>query len=120
MLPTARQLQKLAGETGFQVVGLEKIIRLAELLTAIGNHPELKDCLVLKGGTALNLFFGPPSSLSPVPFHCLCTNMAKLAWSGLQIQTSPGSCIRCCSRASDLRPKYSSPRLGVWSRRFSC
>jgi len=35
---------------------LEKAVRLLSLLTATQSHPFLKDRLVLKGGTALNLF----------------------------------------------------------------
>lgn len=52
-------LEKLALEaeaTGFRPDFLEKVARLLGLLNAIKDHPFLKDKLVLKGGTALNLF----------------------------------------------------------------
>ena len=52
-------LEKLAAEaeaTGFRAAMLEKAARLLAVLDALRNHPELKGKLVLKGGTALNLF----------------------------------------------------------------
>ncbi len=42
--------------TGFRPDMLEKVGLLLQLLDAIRSHPFLKDKLVLKGGTALNLF----------------------------------------------------------------
>lgn len=42
--------------TGFRPDMLEKVALLLQLLDAIRSHPFLKDKLVLKGGTALNLF----------------------------------------------------------------
>ncbi|MCX5859551.1 MAG: nucleotidyl transferase AbiEii/AbiGii toxin family protein [Proteobacteria bacterium] len=52
-------LEKLAAEaetTGFRPDVLEKVAHLLGLLDAIRSHPFLKGKLVLKGGTALNLF----------------------------------------------------------------
>jgi predicted nucleotidyltransferase component of viral defense system len=52
-------LEKLAAEaevTGFRPDVLEKVALLLGLLDAIRSHPFLKGKLVLKGGTALNLF----------------------------------------------------------------
>ena len=51
--------EKLSGEaeaTGFRADMLEKAVRLLDLLEALHSHPFLKGKLVLKGGTALNLF----------------------------------------------------------------
>ena len=51
--------EKLAAEaeaTGFRQDVLEKVARLLGLLDALRSHPFLKGKLVLKGGTALNLF----------------------------------------------------------------
>jgi len=51
--------EKLAAEaeaTGFRPDVLEKVAYLLGLLDAIRSHPFLKEKLVLKGGTALNLF----------------------------------------------------------------
>jgi predicted nucleotidyltransferase component of viral defense system len=51
--------EKLAAEaqtTGFRSDVLEKVAHLLGLLDALRSHPFLKGKLVLKGGTALNLF----------------------------------------------------------------
>jgi predicted nucleotidyltransferase component of viral defense system len=49
-------LVKQAEATGFRPDMLEKVGLLLQLLDAIRSHPFLKDKLVLKGDTALNLF----------------------------------------------------------------
>ncbi len=54
--PTVQTLQRLAAETGYQLDTLEKVLRLLELLDEIAEDPVLSECLVLKGGTALNVF----------------------------------------------------------------
>jgi len=49
-------LHREAASTGFRSEALEKVIRLIELLDGLRSHPFLKKRVVLKGGTALNLF----------------------------------------------------------------
>lgn len=49
-------LQEQADITGFKTEILEKVWHLMGLLNKINSHVYLKDRLVLKGGTALNLF----------------------------------------------------------------
>jgi len=51
------QITKLARDTGFPADNLEKVLRLREMLTELHKHPFLQGKLVLKGGTALNLFY---------------------------------------------------------------
>jgi predicted nucleotidyltransferase component of viral defense system len=51
------QIRKLARDTGFAADNLEKALRLRELLAELHKHPFLQGKLVLKGGTALNLFY---------------------------------------------------------------
>jgi predicted nucleotidyltransferase component of viral defense system len=46
-----------AKATGFQSNNLEKVLRMRELLTEFQKHSFLGGRLVLKGGTALNLFY---------------------------------------------------------------
>jgi predicted nucleotidyltransferase component of viral defense system len=46
-----------AKATGFQADSLEKVLRLRELLNEFQKHSFLRGKLVLKGGTALNLFY---------------------------------------------------------------
>jgi predicted nucleotidyltransferase component of viral defense system len=53
----AAQLTKLARDTRFAAHNLEKVLRLRELLTELHKHPFLQGKLVLKGGTAINLFY---------------------------------------------------------------
>jgi len=50
------RLAHVAEQTGFRPEVLEKVIRLLDLLEGLRSHPFLADRLVLKGGTALNLF----------------------------------------------------------------
>ncbi len=51
-----RRLLAEAQATGFRIEVLEKVIQLLNLLQGFNRHPFLKGRLVLKGGTALNLF----------------------------------------------------------------
>ena len=55
--PSAQTLQRLADETGHQAGTLEKVLRLLDLLQEIARDRVLAERLVLKGGTALNLFY---------------------------------------------------------------
>jgi hypothetical protein len=59
-------LTSCSAKTGYQVVPLEKAVRLGELAGDMARHPFLGSVLALKGGTALNLCFGPPKRLSMV------------------------------------------------------
>ena len=49
-------LMKESSQTGFRAEILEKVWRLMNVLEGINAHPYLQERLVLKGGTALNLF----------------------------------------------------------------
>jgi len=57
MQTSERELMREATETGFRPEIMEKVWHLMAILDGISVHPFLKDRLVLKGGTALNLFF---------------------------------------------------------------
>lgn len=48
-------LERFRAETGYPVATLEKVVRLGQLAGDVARHPLLKEVLVLKGGTALNL-----------------------------------------------------------------
>ena len=52
-----KELLREALETGFRPEIIEKVWHLMAILDGISIHPFLKERLVLKGGTALNLFF---------------------------------------------------------------
>lgn len=57
-------LERLSGETGFRPDTLEKVLRLERLLDQVTRHAYLGPRLVLKGGTAFNLFYAPAPRLS--------------------------------------------------------
>lgn len=50
-------VKRIAEAAGFDAVQLEKAIRLRQLLVEFRKHPFLRERLVLKGGTAVNLFY---------------------------------------------------------------
>ena len=50
-------LTREAQATGFRPEILEKVFQLLHLLQSFLRHPFLRDRIVLKGGTALNLFY---------------------------------------------------------------
>jgi len=54
--PSAQTIQRIADETGHQPGTIEKAIRLLDMLQEIARDPVLSERLVLKGGTALNVF----------------------------------------------------------------
>ena len=64
MSVSQERLRDASAETGFRAEALEKVIRLGELASDVFNYPFLGPALALKGGTALNLAFGPPPRLS--------------------------------------------------------
>ncbi len=57
-------LDRLAAATGFPPDTLEKVLRLERMLTLVGDHPFLGPRLVLKGGSAINLFYRQAPRLS--------------------------------------------------------
>ena len=64
MVPSQETLRELASRTGFGAAELEIVVRLRELLRAINEDEYLQPRVALKGGTPLNLCFGPPPRLS--------------------------------------------------------
>ncbi len=57
MLTSKEELIKEAKNKGYKPEILEKVYRLLETLEQLISIPYLKERLVLKGGTALNLFY---------------------------------------------------------------
>ena len=53
----ATQVRRIAGATGFREDVVEKVLYLSAILDRLRSHPDLKDAWVLKGGTAINLFY---------------------------------------------------------------
>ena len=57
-------LERCSAQTGYPIPLLEKVVRLGDMAGDVARHPFLGSILALKGGTALNLCFGPPKRLS--------------------------------------------------------
>jgi predicted nucleotidyltransferase component of viral defense system len=72
-------LGKKAEELGFVRDTLEKVTRLADILEYLNTNPTLKDCLALKGGTAINLtIFNLPRLSVDIDLDYLVTNSREL------------------------------------------
>lgn len=85
------QIRELAADAHFPPENLEKVLRLRELLIEFHKHTVLNEKLVLKGGTALNLFYLNLARLSvdidlnyignidreANPYSCLCSMTAR-------------------------------------------
>jgi predicted nucleotidyltransferase component of viral defense system len=54
--PPPKTLQRITDQTGHRPGTLEKVMRLLDMLQEIARDPVLSERLVLKGGTALNVF----------------------------------------------------------------
>ena len=52
---TAREVDRVAAETGFRSDMVEKVLRLHGILRRLDGHPMTRQAWLLKGGTALNL-----------------------------------------------------------------
>ena len=50
-------IEQIAQRTGFKINPIEKVLLLRAILLSLAEHEELTDKWVLKGGTALNLFY---------------------------------------------------------------
>lgn len=57
-------IRRLAGEQQYQIDPIERAYRLTALLAEVADHRYLANVLVLKGGTALNLYLGAMERLS--------------------------------------------------------
>lgn len=53
----AAKVRRVAGETGFRAEVVEKVLYLSAIAERLRTHPDLKNAWVLKGGTAINLFY---------------------------------------------------------------
>ena len=64
ILPSAETLARLQRRWPFGLEALETVVRLREVLRAVSEDALLSNRLALKGGTSLNLCFGPLPRLS--------------------------------------------------------
>ena len=54
---TGARVEEVSEQTGFRADGVEKVLRLHDLLARLVKHPLTEGVWVLKGGTALNIFY---------------------------------------------------------------
>jgi hypothetical protein len=64
MMFSAEYLNALAAQTGFQATSLQKEMSLIVILREIQRHPLLNKAYILRGGTAINLFWNDLPRLS--------------------------------------------------------
>ena len=64
MSVSVSEVNAIARDTAFDPAGIEKMLRLKELLAEFWRHPFLRGKLVLKGGTAINVFLSRLPRLS--------------------------------------------------------
>lgn len=96
--PSAQTLQRIADETGHQLGTLEKVLRLLDLLQEIARDPDLSERLVLKGGTALNVFHLGLDRLSvDIDLNCI---------GALDRAVIPGTCAATCSILEGAREAF--------------
>lgn len=75
-------MARMAGKTQFLRDNLEKVLRLTDVLRFMSENAKLRDCLVLKGGTAINLtvFAMPRLSVDiDLDFHKDCSREEMMA-----------------------------------------
>lgn len=75
-------MARMAAETHFLRDNLEKVLRLTDVLRFMSGNTKLRDCLVLKGGTAINLtvFAMPRLSVDiDLDFHKDCSREEMMA-----------------------------------------
>ena len=69
-------IAQLASQTHFLRDNFEKVLRLTDVLDFISHNPKLQKCMILKGGTAINLtvFAMPRMSVDiDLDFHSPCS-----------------------------------------------
>ncbi len=103
-----RLLQE-ANATGFRPESLEKVLRLIGLPNAIFRLPDLASRLVLKGGTALNLF------LFDLPRLSVDIDLSKL----LPLRSSETAFLDALWDRGEIHPEYLTTDAGTQGRILS-
>ncbi|OGQ95911.1 MAG: hypothetical protein A2521_02955 [Deltaproteobacteria bacterium RIFOXYD12_FULL_57_12] len=109
-----------AEKTGFRTDVLEKVAHLLGLLDAIRSHPFLKGRLVLKGGTALNLF------VFDVPRLSVDIDLNYVGTEDREVMLAERPRIEQALQAVFARERITVRRMpeehagGKWSLRYQC
>lgn len=115
------ELQDLANEQKFNTANLEKVIRLIDLLAEIYAHPFLQDRLVLKGGTAINIFlFDVPRLSVDIDFNYIGSpNKDTMIAERSTIREVFDRIIKIAKYESEFSENYGSDRYNLWYQNVS-
>lgn len=114
-------VRELANEHRFSTANLEKVFRLVDLLAEIYSHPFLKDCLVLKGGTAINVFlFDVPRLSVDIDFNYIgSADKDTMLQERNTIREIFDRIFKVAKYQSTPSKNYGSDRYNLWYRNVS-
>ncbi len=115
------ELQDLANEQKFNTANLEKVIRLIDLLAEVYAHPFLQDCLVLKGGTAINIFlFDVPRLSVDIDFNYIGSpDKEAMIGERSAIREAFDRIFKIARYESEFLENYGSDRYNLWYKNAS-
>lgn len=110
------ELRDLANRQKFNTANLEKVIRLIDLLAEIYAHPFLQDRLVLKGGTAINIFlFDVPRMSVDIDFNYIgSADKETMIAERRTIREVFVRIIKIAKYESEFTANYGSDRYNLW------
>jgi len=114
-------VRALANEHGLSTANLEKVFRLIDLLTEVYAHPFLKDRLVLKGGTAINVFlFEIPRLSVDIDFNYVgSADKDIMIQERSTIRNILNHIFKSARYESNFFETYGSDRYDLWYRNMS-
>ena len=118
MRTSAEQIRAQASELDFELHAMEKVARLLELLDALATSPLLRQHLVLKGGTALNLFLLDVPRLSVDVDLNLIGAPTREELDELRPRIDAGLAAAFASQGLDVRRRPDAHAGGKWSLRY--
>jgi predicted nucleotidyltransferase component of viral defense system len=115
------ELQDLANEQKFNTANLEKVVRLIDLLAEVYAHPFLQDRLVLKGGTAINIFlFDVPRLSVDIDFNYIGSrDKEAMIEERTTIREVFKRIFKIAKYESEFSENYGSDRYNLWYKNAS-
>ena len=115
------QLQDLANEQKFNTANLEKVVRLIDLLAEVYAHPFLQNRLVLKGGTAINIFlFDVPRLSVDIDFNYIGSrDKEAMIGERTTIREVFERIFKIAKYEPEFSQNYGSDRYNLWYRNAS-
>ena len=118
MRTSAEQIAAQAAGLDFELHAMEKVARLLELLDTFATSPLLRQHLVLKGGTALNLFLLDVPRLSVDVDLNLIGAPTREELDELRPRIEAGLEAAFASQELDVRRRPAAHAGGKWSLRY--